>query len=130
MNNKIVWVAGLVFALLSVGVAQAGDRGERALAMLKQADANNDGVVSVAEVQAKMLARSTGIDVNKDGAISSTELGVVRASTTDARTTPRCPLRRAGPRQKRHGLGGGVQCQAQRAHRADGSQWRWSARQK
>lgn len=80
MSNRTQWVAGtLILVLLGMGVAQArGDQmhrhGEHGQELLKQADADADGVVTVAEMQAKILQRASGIDANKDGNISIEEM--------------------------------------------------------
>lgn len=84
MSNRTQWIAGtLVLALLGVGVAEArGDRmhgqGGRGAEMLKQADADGDGIVTIAEVQARILQRASNIDANKDGTISAAEMDAHR----------------------------------------------------
>lgn len=87
MSNSTRWIAGtLVLAVLGMGAVHAGDGGRGcpgghgggAMAMLKQADANADGVTTVAEARAKLLERSTAMDANKDGAISVDEMEAFR----------------------------------------------------
>lgn len=87
MSKNTYWMTGaLVLALAGVGAAQAsgdrgfghgGHRGHGADAQ-KQADTNGDGIVTVAEVQAKILQRAIGIDANKDGNISVAEMDAHR----------------------------------------------------
>lgn len=83
MSNKTRWIAGtLVLAVLGIGAAHAGDQAcpgghgghGGGMAMLKQADANADGITTVAEAQAKLLQRSAAMDGNQDGSISVDEL--------------------------------------------------------
>lgn len=81
MSKKTYWIAGsLALALVAgIGVAQAHaergfGHGGRDAEGWKQADANGDGVVTVAEVQAKILQRASTIDADKDGNISAAEM--------------------------------------------------------
>ncbi len=90
MSKKTYWMTGaLVLALAGVGAAQAsGDRGfghgghgghgSLGADAQKLADTDGDGVVTVAEVQAKILQRAISIDANKDGNISVAEMDAHR----------------------------------------------------
>ncbi len=95
LNN--MWMAGallLAGAGLSVtqiaaaggghGHGRGGDKG-----MLKQADKNADGQITVAEVSAFQLEQSTAIDADKNGVITGVELEAhqeaLRAQRRDAR---------------------------------------------
>lgn len=55
-----------------------GGRGNRGMAMMKQADTNGDGQLTQAEMQAAALARFDRVDANKDGTISQDERRAAR----------------------------------------------------
>lgn len=84
MSNSARWIAGtLVLAMFGISAGQAcdmrgGHGGEHGMAMLKQADANKDGVTTIVEMQAKVLEHATAMDSNKDGAVTSEEVGAFR----------------------------------------------------
>jgi len=94
MSNTKRWIAGtLVLAVFGMGSALAcdGGHGMRGKGMLKQADSDGDGVVTLAEAEAKFRERTLAIDVNKDGSISVQEMEahrqIMRAERQAARLT-------------------------------------------
>ncbi len=77
MSNTTRWIAGtLVLAVVAMGSALAcdGGHGMRGNGMLKQADADGDGVVTLAEAETGLRERTLAIDANKDGSISIQEM--------------------------------------------------------
>lgn len=68
-------LGGTIIAVLALGVvvaapAEHGRHGD----MLKQADQNGDGQISVAEIQAAHAERAADVDANRDGNITATEV--------------------------------------------------------
>jgi len=64
-------VTAMAAVALTPATAQAGGRGA---AFFKQADTNNDGALSMEEMQAARMKRFDGADADKDGFISAGEL--------------------------------------------------------
>jgi len=61
-------------------------RGFGRLGMLRQADANQDGIVTLDEVIARAASRFDALDRNKDGAVDETDADALRSETTAYRT--------------------------------------------
>ena len=60
-----------------------GGHGMDPRGMLRQADANNDGAITLAELQTAALTRFDAVDSNKDGTISAAERKAQRDKMRD-----------------------------------------------
>jgi len=74
MTAKTMMGATFALTLLATAGAMAGDKGMKGHDMFGNADANNDGAVTEAEMTAALRAHFDQFDTNKDGKIVLSEL--------------------------------------------------------
>jgi hypothetical protein len=101
MKTKTLWIAGALAVLMgTVGVAQArdfggapgmrgGPGGPNLEQMFRDADANRDGLVTQAEVDALSAARFSQADADGDGLLSSAEMQAFAEARREARRAAR-----------------------------------------
>jgi Ca2+-binding EF-hand superfamily protein len=82
---------GLVGSALAQDAEQGGMRGGKGgpdlAAMFEMLDADNDGKVTQAEIDAHRAARVAEVDANKDGLLSAEELAQMQIKAATARAT-------------------------------------------
>ena len=120
MKNTILRAALLAGVVMSAGAAQA--QGHRDRPDFATLDANGDGVVTMAELQAQGDARFAARDTNGDGALSAAELqaaGAEHAAERAARMLERLDANGDGLLQQSELQARGGDRMAQMFDRAD-----------